>query len=240
VGPTPVNEGIRRLNSLREEVGDEAPLEAALLRALGGFHALRGEVDEGRRLVDRSRAILEDLGFRWALAAVCFVSTGIERLAGDLEAAEREARKGVELWSERGERGAQSDMLSVLAEILYEQGRYPEAAEVAAQAFDLAAPADDLENRVFSRAARAQTLARQGELEEAERLAHEAVVLTEGTDGYAVRTAAILALAEVLELAGRAGEAVPLAREALRLCEAKGDVISARRTRERLARLEHP
>jgi hypothetical protein len=83
-------------------------------------------------------------------------------------------------------------------------------------------------------------LARQGELEEGERLAHEAVVLTEGTDGYAVRTAAVLALAEVLELAGRAGEAVPLAREALRLCEAKGDVISTRRTRERLARLEHP
>jgi tetratricopeptide (TPR) repeat protein len=240
VGPTPANEGIRRLNSLREEVGDEAPLEAALLRALGGFHALRGEVDEGRRLVDRSRAILEDLGFRWALAAICFVSTGIERLAGDLEAAEREARKGVELWSERGERGAQSDMLSALAEILYEQGRYPEAAEVAAQAFDLAAPTDDLENRAFSRAARAQTLARQGELEEGERLAHEAVVLTEDTDGYAVRTAAILALAEVLELAGRAGEAVPLAREALRLSEVKGDVISARRTRERLARLEHP
>jgi tetratricopeptide (TPR) repeat protein len=239
IGPTPVDEGIRRLNALREEVEDEAPLEAAVLRPLGGFLALRGDVDEGRRLVDRSRAILEDLGFRWALAAISYVSTGIERLAGDLDAAEREARKGAELWSERGERGSHSDMLSELADVLHEQGRYAEAAEASVLALDLAWSGEDLESGVLSRAAHAKTLARSGELEEAERLARETVALTEGTDGYAVRTRALVALAEVLELAGRPGEALPPARELLRLCDAKGDVISARRTRERLARLEH-
>ena len=236
-GPTPADEGIRRFNAIREEVGGEAPFEAAALRPLGGFHAFRGEVDEGRRLVDRSRAILEELGFRWALAAIPFASGAIERLAGDLDAAEREFRTGVELWAGMGERGAHATMLGELADVLYEQGRYPEAAEASALALDLASP-DDLEDRVLGRAARAKTLARRGDFAAANRLAREIVSLTDGTDGYSIRTRAILALAEVLELAERPGEATPWVREALRLSEAKGDVISSLRTRERLARLE--
>ena len=236
-GPTPADEGIGRFNAIRKDVGGEAPLEAAVLRPLGGFYALRGDVDEGRRLVDRSRAMLEELGFRWALAAIPFVSGAVERLAGDLDAAERELRIGVELWAGMGERGAHATMLSELADVLYEQGRYPESAEASALALDLASP-DDLEDRVLGRAARAKALARRGEIKEAEGLAREIVALTDHTDGYPVRTRAILALAEVLELAGQPTQAIPWVREALSVSEAKGDVISARRTRERLARLE--
>ena len=101
-GPTPVDEAIRRLDAVRDEVGDDPPLKAALLRILGGFHALQGQVEEGRRLVDRSRTILEDLGFRWALAANSFVSAHVERLAGDLDAAEHELRNGAEQWRQHG------------------------------------------------------------------------------------------------------------------------------------------
>ena len=116
-----------------------------MLRPLGGFHALKGQVDEGRRLVDRSRAILEELGFRWAIAAIPFVSGHIERLAGDLEAAEREFRQGIALWYEMGELGAQFTMLAELAEVLYEQGRYAEAEDAADRV--LAAKMADLSTR---------------------------------------------------------------------------------------------
>jgi class 3 adenylate cyclase len=234
-GATPVEEGIRRLTAIREEVGDDPPLEAAALRSLGGFHALRGQVDEGRRLVDRSRAILEELGFRWAIAAIPFVSGHIERLAGDLEAAEREFRQGVALWYEMGELAAQFTLLAELADVLYEQGRYAEADDAAARV--LAAKMADLEHQAHGGAVRSKTLARRGDLQEAERIARATASLTDGCDSVHLRTRSILALAEVLELAGRAAEAAPLAREAVRLYEAKGDVISARRTRKRLVRL---
>ena len=97
---------------------------------------------------------------------------------------------------------------------------------------------DNLEIRVFGHAARAKTLARGGEFEEAERVARKTVALTDGADAYITRTRALLALAEVLELTDRAHEAATWVREALQVFETKGDVISARRTRERLARLE--
>jgi class 3 adenylate cyclase len=235
-GATPVEVGIRRLTALREEVGDDPPLEAAALRPLGGFHALKGQVDEGRRLVDRSRAILEELGFRWAIAAIPFVSGHIERLAGDLEAAEREFQQGVLLWGEMGELAAQYTLLAELADVLYEQGRYA-AADVAAGRV-LAAKMADLEHQAHGGAVRSKTFARRGDLQEAERIARATASLTDGCDSVHLRARSILALAEVLELAGRAAEAAPWAREALRLYEAKGDVISARWTRERLARLE--
>ena len=231
-----MDEGIRRLTAISEEVGDDPPLEAAVLRPLGGFHALKGQVDEGRRLVDRSRAILEELGFRWAIAAIPFVSGHIERLAGDLEAAEREFRQGIALWYEMGELGAQFTMLAELAEVLYEQGRYAEAEDAADRV--LAAGMADLEHQAHGGAVRSKTLAAAATLQEAERIARAVALLTDGCDSVHIRARSILALAEVLELAGRAGEAAPWAREALRLYEAKGDVISARRTRERLARLE--
>jgi tetratricopeptide (TPR) repeat protein len=235
-GATSADEGMLRLTAIKEEIEGDPPLEAAVLRALGAFHAVRGQVDEGRRLVERSRAILEELGFRWALAAIPFVSGEIERLAGDLDAAESELRRGVELWDEMGELGAQHTMLGVLADVLYEQGRYTEAEDAAGRV--LAMEMHDLEQQTYGGVVRSKTLARRGELEEAERVARETVVLTDATDGYRLRTRALLALAEVLELAGRTSEAAQRTREALRRFETKGDVISGQRTRERLTRLE--
>jgi class 3 adenylate cyclase len=237
VGPTPVEEGIPRLTAIREEVGRDPPLEAAVLRSLGGFNALQGRVDEGRQLVDRSRAILEDLGFRWALAAIPFVSAPVECLAGDLEAAERELRRGAELWNEMGELGARTTALVELADVLYDQGRYLEAEEVASRALEDVL-AIYLEDQVVGHAVRAKSLARRGELRDGDRIARETASLTADTDGFSIRARSVLAVAEVLELAGRPAEASSWAREALHVYEAKGDVISVRRTRERLARLE--
>ena len=107
-GETPFAEGVAQLTELRDEVGDDALLEAQVIRPLGGFIAMGGDVDGGRRLVDRAREVVSDFGFRWLLGGMAFVSAQIEVYAGDLQAAEREYRsrsiEATSRWGKQAER----------------------------------------------------------------------------------------------------------------------------------------
>jgi hypothetical protein len=62
----------------------------------------------------------------------------------------------------------------------------------------------------------------------------EALELTEKTEELESQAQVYMDLAEVLEISGRSDEAVPHLREALARYDAKGNVVSAARARERL------
>ena len=100
------------------------------MRILAGSTPSRGKSKRVAGWSIASWTILEDLGFRWALAAIPFVSAHVERLAGDLDAAEHELRNGAEQWRQMGERTSQSYMLGELADVLCDAGRYAEAEAV--------------------------------------------------------------------------------------------------------------
>ena len=78
-------------------------------------------------------------------------------------------------------------------------------------------------------------LARRGRQAEAEALARQAVEIAETTDFLNDRADAYAGLAEVLQLNGNADEAKAALEQALQRYERKGNLVMARRTRDRLA-----
>ena len=154
--------------------------------------------------------------------------------AGRITEAEAFAREGMDALEPFNERGYTATMAGLLAEALYRQGRYDEAATYCELARDIGF-ADDLEVQVRWRYIYAKVLAQQKEFDQAEELAREAVARAAQTDWYLVHADALVALADVLTLVGRDEEAVPFLREALELYDRKQALFDAERTRERLA-----
>jgi tetratricopeptide (TPR) repeat protein len=158
-------------------------------------------------------------------------------LAGDLEAAERRIRTGLEFMQDKGAAAAQvAGVAPLLADVLYRLGRYDEA-ELLLDEASRNADEDDIAAQSMWRAIRAQTLARRGQRAEAEQLAREAVALAAPTDFVLLQADVLSALAEVLDMLGRPTEAAEVLRDALDLLERKGNVVSAGKARTRLAEL---
>jgi ATP/maltotriose-dependent transcriptional regulator MalT len=180
---------------------------------------------------------MEELGSRLGLAGTSQLLGSIESLRGDESAAEREYREGYDLSVELGETGYLSTTACYLGETAYAQGRYGEALRLSEES-EQAGASDDVSTQIRWRALRAKVLARQGQLEQAKQLAHDAVQRSRRTD-YIDETAQTLgSLAEVFELAGDLPGARSALEEALQLYDQKGNVVSAGRTRDRLASLE--
>jgi tetratricopeptide (TPR) repeat protein len=89
---------------------------------------------------------------------------------------------------------------------------------------------DDLESGALWRMVRAPIVARGGRPGEAEAMARDAVALARRTEYPVLQADALVELADVLQSAGRASEASEALGEAISLYEAKGDVVSARRS----------
>ena len=102
---------------------------------------MEGRFGEARELAARAAAILQDLGL-WLRAWFVSETRGfVERLAGDLPAAERELREGYEGISKLEEQGYQSTVAALLAHVLIAQGRAEDAEAFIDEA--AAAAADD-------------------------------------------------------------------------------------------------
>lgn len=182
---------------------------------------MRGNFAEARDLFARSLVILESLGMRLRMGTRRTISGGIELLADDPVAAERELRWGYERLDEMGQRADLGPLAAQLCEALYRQGRYDEA-EPYANDPALAASRS-------LRAIRAKLAARRGDGEAAERLAREVVSGTDGTDDINRQGDVRVALAEVLALPGHAADARAVFEEALARYDAKGNVAARRR-----------
>ncbi len=220
-GPMPADEAIRRCEAMLEMSRTDRSVEAGTLGMLAGLNAMRGNFAEARDLFARSLVILESLGMRLRMGTRRTISGGIELLADDPVAAERELRWGYERLDEMGQRADLGPLAAQLCEALYRQGRYDEA-EPYANDPALAASRS-------LRAIRAKLAARRGDGEAAERLAREVVSGTDGTDDINRQGDVRVALAEVLALPGHAADARAVFEEALARYDAKGNVAARRR-----------
>jgi tetratricopeptide (TPR) repeat protein len=196
---------------------------------------MEGRFDEARRMAGQDRAILEDLGLKVAAGMATEEYGLIEILAGDPAAAERELREGFEALEEIGETSILANVAAMLAQALYSQRRDAEALRFS-EISEQASARDDLSSQVQWRAAKAKVHARMGEPDEAERLALEAVALAEQTPDFSLlRGDALLDLGEVLIANGRPRAAVEPIETAARLYDQKGNVVSSKAARQRLA-----
>jgi tetratricopeptide (TPR) repeat protein len=237
VGPRPVEDGLRVCADIRDAAPDDRSLEGVIYTMVGGLNARLGHFDEARELCRRGEAIFRDLGLSVLLTGLHQYVGGIELLAGDAVAAEREFRAGFDEYERMGDHGRRSTIAGQVAMALHAQGRDDEAHRYTVVTEESASP-DDLASQVFWRQVRAQVLARRNELDEARRLGREAVELAAQTDFLWMHGDALVALAEVLRAAGLPDDAVEAAEQALDLYEAKGDLVSAEKTRVLVADLK--
>jgi ATP/maltotriose-dependent transcriptional regulator MalT len=235
-GPTPVAAAEERCRELLVMARTDRRTEAILHCVLAHLTAMRGRFDEARNGYRRSRAMLEELGWRFHAALTSIDSGAIEMLAGDPVAAESELRRDLNVLREMGERDYLPTTAALLSEALYRQGRHEEARELTVESESVAAP-EDVASQSLWRSVRAKLLALRGRVEEAEALAKEAVRLIGETDNTEDLANALMDLAEVYTIAGRREEA----RAALASAEAsfasKGDVVSSETARRRMAAL---
>jgi class 3 adenylate cyclase/tetratricopeptide (TPR) repeat protein len=236
-GPTPVREAISRCEAILRDADESPMLSVAILPPLAQLYGMEGRFEEARALFGRARAYQDELGLRHWSARMSGGAGEVEELAGNVVAAEREFRRGCELFKEMGETGRFSTVATQLADALYALERDHEALLWTEQSEEATAP-DDLVSQVDWRRVRAMVLARRGETSRAEGLINEALRRAEASaDDVHLHDKVYRSVAEVLRLAGRTAEAIPYAQRALELQERKGSIAGAARARALLEEL---
>jgi class 3 adenylate cyclase/tetratricopeptide (TPR) repeat protein len=221
-GPMPVPEAIGECERLIRENPTNRSLEASISGTLAGLRAMRGEIEEARRLLEESRAIHEELGQRFRRAAgTALFAADVASLSGRPHEAVSLLRWGTETLREMGVASAMSTDAANLADALCAVGELAEAEEYAALSEENAAE-DDVFSQVVWRIARAKVLAGQGEDARALELAREASARAETSDSPDLKARAALALAEV------SGDR-SLVERAKEFYRAKGNTVAADR-----------
>jgi tetratricopeptide (TPR) repeat protein len=238
-GPMPVPEAIERCRALLERASRDRKAEAITLAVLAELEAMRRNFDEARALYRRSRAGLEELGWKFHAALTSIHSAPVELLAGDPMGAESELRHDFDALESMRERNYISTTAGFLAEALYQQDRFEEADSFVQISKEIAAP-NDLSSQLLWRGVSGKILARTGMLEESDRLVREAVQLMQGSEEPVSQGYALMDLAEVLRLAGREDDAAVAIKEAIELFDEKGNLVAAERARELLVHSETP
>jgi class 3 adenylate cyclase len=233
-GPTRVPEAIERSEQLLGEATDRVG-RAGVLTFLGGLTALMARFDEAFALLREADVIYGELGEVWSQANNSGRILGrSQRLAGDLNAAEKTLRECCETLERLQDEAALSSVAAELAQTLNDLESTADAARWAKVAEDHA-PVGDVIAQFAWRRVRARLLAQDGRTDEADRLAGEAVALAETTDALTECGETLLEHAHVLRLGGRTAEAGGRAEAALELFEQKGNEASASLARSLLA-----
>jgi class 3 adenylate cyclase len=227
-GPTPVDEAIAYCEGVLSRTSEDRKASAITEVALARLEAMRGNFEVARVRYRRSRALLEEFGYRFFAALTSHDSAPIEMFAGDLQAAESELRKDYQTLEEMGERNYLSTTAVMLADVLYRQGHYQEAAEFATICRDLAS-ADDVVSQFLWRCVQAKLLAQERRYDQADAMIAEAIELIGGSDWLEGQGNGFMDLAEICRLRGRIGDALEAAAQASARFAAKGNVVSARR-----------
>jgi Tetratricopeptide repeat len=229
---------MRSCREILNRIGGDKKATSSALMALALFEAGLGHFDEARDLIGRARVLLQEVALTvWLAGPLAQFAGSVELLAGQPAAAEAELRWGYETLKQIGELGWLSTVVAILSEAVYAQGHY-EDAERLTRTSEESADAEDFYSQALWRSVRAKVLARYGREDDAERLSREAVNLADATDFPHLRWQARVSQAEVLHLVGRTTEAEASAGEAARIADQKGNVVGARRARERIDQLQ--
>ena len=122
--------GIRRIHELRARVPGDRAVEAYADMIEGMCEAMLGRFDEGRAKQHNGLETLADLGMTVTDGRHVDRRRQRREWAGDLAAAERKYREGIELLASIGEKGYLSTHAALLAQVLYQQGRFEECEEM--------------------------------------------------------------------------------------------------------------
>jgi tetratricopeptide (TPR) repeat protein len=234
--PIPVDVAVGRAERLLEAACGDPWDEAAILEPLSLTYGYAGRFADARAACRRAQSILTASGAKLAWARCAQGAGRIELMAGDPAAAEQALREGYEALHAMGERGDRANIVTLLAEAAYAQGRLDEALRLTEEGEALAG-AGDFDAQGRWRATRAKLLARHGQFRAAARLAEEAVALVPATCEAPERAEFLVAQAEVARLAGAAGQAETGLRRALQFYRDRRMVALAERTGALLASL---
>ncbi len=228
LGPRPADEALQTLDALYP--GDQNP-STDLTRA--GLLTMLGNVEEGWRMGREAGRRLSDLeGGERGNPPMAEIAV----LVGDPTAAVEELRICCANLERRGQLGNLSYYAPRLGRVLCSLGRYDEAEPLAQRGRDLTAAGDRISETAW-RQTQALVDSHMGRHVEAETLAREAVGFAEQTDALDFQGDAFSDLAEVLANAGKRAEATAALEQALDRYELKANLVSAQRTRGRLADL---
>lgn len=223
-GPMPVKEILRWAEEASLPLLE---LEPAVSSSRAVLLAMDGRVAEARELCADAELRLNELAMQLWLAPNTEFVWHVATVAGDYVEAEKQARRGCNLYEEMESETGLGLCAGMLAQTLSMQGRDAEAerwSEISEQKMPTDGIAVDGGARRW-RHVRAKILARRGELDGAERLVREAVALAERTDSLRAQAEAHFDLAEVLRLAGRDDEAATATAQAMTCCERKGIAV---------------
>ena len=118
-------------SSCSQDASGDLWAEADLLKPLCVLYAYVGRFADARAAIDRSQSIFAGFGAKLALAESAVPAAMVGLIIGDPAAAERYARQGYEAFRAMGERGGYVvDLAVLLADALYEQGRFDEAQQL--------------------------------------------------------------------------------------------------------------
>ena len=225
-GPTPVSKAVERCKDLAVEAQGDRRTQALVTSHLAALLAMRGDFEEARGLYLDAQARLGELGPTVVGASTSLASAVVERLAGDLAAAERELRRDYEALTELGEKYLLSSVAALLARVLYDQEQLGEAEHMSRQAQEFA-DADDIASQTLWRTVYARILARKGNGKAALDLIRDAIDLLEPTDWVVAQADTLVDLAEVLRQSGRGTDADQVLVDAVALYEAKEATVAA-------------
>ncbi len=224
-GPTPVGEGIDRVESILEQYRGNRGVEASTGHALAHLRARLGDFDGARGEVTRYRTFIRDTGQDlgcWFSAEVLF---DVEMIAGQVRTANAVVEEATAALSEHGLRWGYLD--AFLAQSRIALGLVDEAAEAAEYAVQSSAAIE----RALGLGVLARVAALKRNAAGAEERIREAVSIVEATDFLFDRGTVFLDLAEVERLLGRPGASQAATERALAEFDAKGDIVSSTRAR---------
>jgi tetratricopeptide (TPR) repeat protein len=195
--------------------------------------AMRGDFGGARASSADAWALIEEFGLTLTKGVYAMDVGFAHTIAGELDQAERELRRGHDLLAAVGDSGARCTVDAMLGDVLVRMGRVEEAAHFA-EASRTISGVDDLDAQPRWRAALARILSAKGAHEEAVQVAHEAVALVEPIDLLPLKALVYDAFGDALAAAGHIDEGDAAVEQAIALHEQKGNVVSAARSRTAL------
>ncbi|MGH2580681.1 MAG: hypothetical protein ACRDGP_07530 [Actinomycetota bacterium] len=233
-GPNPVPAAIEQCRELLERTGRDRKAEAITLAVLAELEAMLWNFDGAREVYRKSRASLDELGWRFHAALTSIHSGSVELLAGDPIRAESELRRDyddLEAMHERNYSRQRPD--SSPRPCTSRSGwRKPKASPGSARRSLL--PTTCRHNWLcvpyWQRSSRERGCSNQpsgwlGKPVQQLQASEEPV-----SQGYA-----LMSLTQVLRSAGKEDEAIVAIKQAIELLDKKGNLVAAKRARDLLS-----